>query len=105
MIVKLNHMNGKSAGPSAQVVVETIYSLMQEGRLAQEQFARLQIELDWIQYKQNFREVVTALKGYTPHGDQLPVLDVLVDTRQVDPATLRAEMLKALGRATKTERT
>lgn len=99
MIVKLNHLNGKSAGASAQVVVDTLYSLLAEGRLKQEQFARLQIELDWIQYKQNFREVVIACQGYTPRGEHLPVLDILVDTRQVEPATLRTEMLKAVARA------
>jgi len=99
MIVKLNHLNGKSAGARAQVVVDTIYSLLEEGRLEHEQFARLQIELDWIQYKQNFREVVIASQGYTPRGEHLPVLDVLVDTRQVEPTTLRADMLKALARA------
>jgi len=99
MIVKLNHLHGKSAGASAQVVVDTIYTLLGEGRLGQEQFARLQIELDWIQYKQNFREVVIASQGYTPRGEHLPVLDVLVDTRQVEPATLRADMLKALASA------
>jgi hypothetical protein len=105
MIVKLNHLNGKSAGASAQVVVETIYSLLAEGRLEQEQFARLQIELDWIQYKQNFREVVIASQGFTPRGEHLPVLDVLVDTRQVQPGTLRADMLKALARASGPART
>src|SRR5579871_2056841 len=99
MIVKLNHLNGKSAAASAQVVVETIYSLLAEGRLRQEQFARLQIELDWIQYKQNFREVVIACQGFAPRGEHLPVLDVLVDTRQVQPETLRAAMLKAVARA------
>ena len=64
MIVKLNHLHGKSAAANAQVVVETIYSLLQEGRLEQDQFARLQIELDWIQYKQNFRECVIASQGF-----------------------------------------
>ncbi len=99
MIVKLNHLHGKSAAANAQVVVETIYSLLQEGRLEQDQFARLQIELDWIQYKQNFRECVIASQGFNTHGDKVPVLDMMVDTRQVVPATLRAHMVQALARA------
>jgi hypothetical protein len=96
MIVKLNHLHGKSAGANAQVVIETIYSLLEEGRIGQEQFARMQVELDWIQYKQNFREVVIASQGFNTQGDKIPVLDIMVDTRQVAPGTLRAEMVEAL---------
>src|SRR6202167_3096515 len=96
MILKLNHLQGKSAATTAQDVVGTIYTLMQEGHIDQAQFAGLQIELDWIQYKQNFREVVIATQGYNEHGDQVPIMDVHVDTRQVVPGCLRAELLRAL---------
>ena len=96
MIVKLNHLQGKAAATSAQDVIGTIYTLLEEGHIEKAQFARLQIELDWIQYKQNFREVVIATHGYNEQGQQVPIMDVHVDTRQVVPGCLRAALLRAL---------
>jgi len=96
MIVKLNHLQGKAAATSAQDVIGTVYTLLEEGHIEKAQFARLQIELDWIQYKQNFREVVIATHGYTEKGQQVPIMDVHVDTRQVVPGCLRAALLRAL---------
>ena len=46
MIVKLNHLQGKTAATTAQEVVAALYSLLAEGAIDQNQFARLQIELD-----------------------------------------------------------
>ncbi|MBV9769431.1 MAG: hypothetical protein JOZ32_07660, partial [Bryobacterales bacterium] len=77
-----------------------IYTLLEEGHIEKAQFARLQIELDWIQYKQNFREVVIATQGYDEQGHQVPIMDVHVDTRQVVPGCLRSSLLRALARAT-----
>jgi hypothetical protein len=98
MIVKLNHLQGKAAATSAQDVIGTVYTLLEEGHIEKAQFARLQIELDWIQYKQNFREVVIATHGYNEQGQQVPIMDVHVDTRQVVPGCLRAALLRALAR-------
>jgi hypothetical protein len=98
MILKLNHLQGKSAAATAQDVIATLYSLLEEGHIDQRQFARLQIEMDWIQYKQNFREVVIATQGYNAKGEPGPVMDVRVDTRQVAPDCLRAELLRAIAR-------
>jgi hypothetical protein len=98
MIVKLNHLQGKAAATSAQDVIGTVYTLLEEGHIEKAQFARLQIELDWIQYKQNFREVVIATQGYNAVGQQVPIMDVHVDTRQVVPGCLRAALLRALAR-------
>jgi len=99
MILKLNHLQEKVAASAAQDVVATIYSLLEEGHIGREQFARLQIELDWIQYKQNFRDVVIATQGYNAEGEPAPIMDIHIDTRQVQPGCLRAEMLKAFARA------
>ena len=98
MILKLNHLQGKSAATTAQDVIGTIYTLLEEGHIDQTQFAGLQIELDWIQYKQNFREVVIATQGFTENGDEVPIMDVHIDTRQVVPGCLRAELLRAIAR-------
>ncbi|HEY7333408.1 MAG TPA: hypothetical protein VH639_00895 [Bryobacteraceae bacterium] len=99
MILKLNHLQGKVAASTAHDVVATIYSLLEEGHIAQDQFARLQIELDWIQYKQNFREAVISTQGYNSHGEPAQIMDVHIDTRQAAPDCLRAEILKAFSRA------
>src|SRR5580704_888467 len=99
MIVKLNHLQGKAAATSAQDVIGTVYALLEEGHIEKSEFARLQIELDWVQYKQNFREVVIATQGYNSNGDPAPIMDVHIDTRQVVPGCLRAALLRALARA------
>src|SRR6202451_442763 len=96
MIVKLNYLQGKAAATSAQDVIGNVYTLLEEGHIEKSQFARLQIELDWIQYKQNFREVVIATHGYNQQGQQVPIMDVHVDTRQVVPGCLRAALLRPL---------
>jgi len=96
MILKLNHLQGKSAAAGAQDVIGTVYSLLEEGQIEKSQFARLQVELDWIQYKQNFRDVVIATQGYNAQGQPVPIMDIHVDTRQVEPGCLRGAFLRAL---------
>src|SRR5271155_2950983 len=98
MILNLNHLHGKSAAGNAQAVVETLYALLEEGHIEQSQFARLRIQLDWIQYKQNFREVVSVAENRNERGEQT-IMDLHVDTRQVVPGCLRKEILRAMARA------
>jgi len=97
MILQLNHLQRKPAASSTQEVVDTLYGLLEEGHLDQEQFARLRVHLDWIQYRQNFRECVMATKlGSDPRGQPSP-LEVHIDLRQVTPGTLRGEILRTMG--------
>lgn len=100
MILNLNHLHAKSAASNAQSVVETMYALLEEGLIDQSQFARLRIQLDWIQYKQNFREVVSVVECRNEWGEQ-SIMDIHVDTRQVvpGPGCLRKELLRAMERA------
>ncbi len=98
MILKLNHLNPKATA-ATQAVIEVVYAMVADGQLDKGRFARLQFELDWIQYKQNFREVVSATQGYSSYGDPPPIMDIHVDTRQVVPDRLRADLAKALGPA------
>lgn len=106
MILNLNHLHGKSAAANAQSVVETMYALLEEGLIEQSQFARLRIQLDWIQYKQNFRDVVSVVEcrpreDFGRAGGEQTIMDIHVDTRQVvpGPGCLRKEMLRAMARA------
>jgi hypothetical protein len=98
MILNLNHLHAKSAAGNAQAVVETLYALLEEGLIEKNQFARLRIQLDWIQYKQNFREVVSVAENRDDRGDQT-IMDLHVDTRQVVAGCLRPEILRAMARA------
>ena len=98
MILKLNHLKVKAAA-ATQGVIEAVYALVEQGLIDQGQFARLQVELDWIQYKSNFREAVIATQGYNALGQPAPIMDVHIDTRQVVPATLHDDLLRALRRA------
>ena len=95
MILKLNHLNGQATA-TTQALVEAIYSLVNEGLIDKGQFARLQVELDWIQYKHNFREVVAATRGNSRFDEPAPVMDLHVDARQVVHDNLRDDILKAI---------
>ena len=95
MILKLNHLKVKAAA-ATQGVIEAVCTLVDEGLIDQGQFARLQVELDWIQYRSNFREAVTATQGYNAFGQRVPIMDVHVDTRQVVLETLHDDLLRAL---------
>src|SRR5689334_1232206 len=104
MILKLNHLHGKDAAASAQDVIGTLYSLLEEGNIDQNQFVRLQMELDWIQYRQNFREPVIAVCGSSTPGGQPSIMGVHIDSRQAVPGCLREQFLRAIARASLDER-
>lgn len=97
MILHLNHTRRDSAAASASEVVATFLTLFEEGHLTAAQFARLQIYLDWLQYKQNFREPITVMQSAAQgasHGSQM---EVRIDSRQVSPGSLRELVQKAIG--------
>jgi hypothetical protein len=91
MILQVNHLNGKAAAATTPLVVEALNKLVEDGDIDPDQFASLQVQLDWVQYKQNFREAVTVSRV-----DRPSMVDMRIDTRQVTPENLRAEMLRAM---------
>jgi len=96
MNLQLNHLNSKAAAITP-IVVEALNKLVEEGRIDAEQFASLQVQLDWIQYKQNFREVVSVSRIGRVNGEPRPqAMNMRIDTRQVTPENLLPEMLRAL---------
>jgi hypothetical protein len=98
MILQMNHLQGKQAATSAQDVVGAVYSLFEDGHLDERQFANLRVHLDWIQYRQNFREAVAVTQCVNDLG-AFPVMEIHVDTRQVVPLALREQMLGAISAA------
>src|SRR5579863_3974264 len=96
MNLQLNHLNAKAAAITP-IVVEALQKLVSDGHIDPAQFATLQVQLDWVQYKQNFREMVEVSHIGRQNGEpRLPTMDMRIDTRQVTPETLRPEMLRAL---------
>ncbi|HXY24098.1 MAG TPA: hypothetical protein VEI73_05575 [Candidatus Acidoferrum sp.] len=96
MILQLNHLHRKPAASTTQEVVDTLYALLEEGRLEREQFARLRVHLDWIQYRQNFRECVMAIGSTSDPRSECSSLEVHIDMRQVTPGALRDAILRAM---------
>ncbi|MBV8731671.1 MAG: hypothetical protein JO336_17840 [Acidobacteriia bacterium] len=95
MILQLNHLQGKAAA-ATQEVIETLYSLLAEGHIDSGEFARLRIQLDWLQYKKNFRHVVLVTEGVEPGAEPAPFMHIQIDTRQVVPGCLKPEMQCAM---------
>ncbi len=96
MNLQLNHLNSKAAAITP-IVVEALNKLVEEGRIDAAQFASLQVQLDWIQYKQNFREVVSVSRIGRVNGEPRPeTMNMRIDTRQVTPENLLPEMLRAI---------
>jgi hypothetical protein len=96
MNLQLNHLNAKAAAITP-MVVEALQELVEGGHIDPAQFATLQVQLDWLQYKQNFREMVSVSHIARENGERrLPTMDMRIDTRQVTPEALRPEMLRAL---------
>ena len=92
MILYVNHTRRDAAAATANEVVSTVLSLLEEGHLEPAQFARLRIDLDWVQYKQNFREPVMV----TQESDQTPgrasVMELHIDSRQIPAGSLRESL-------------
>lgn len=112
MILHLNHTRKESASASASEVVATILALLEEKHLQPAQFANLQIHLDWIPYKQNFREAITiteasetgasdnaAFNGASATPAAAP-MEIRIDSRQVAPGALRDSLQAAIASAT-----
>jgi len=96
MIFHLNHTRRDSAAASTSEIVNTFLTLLEEGHLSAAEFARLQIYMDWLQYKQNFREPVTVMQIAAGEGGQSAGMEVRIDSRQVLPGCLRQLVQNAI---------
>ena len=96
MNLHLNYTRKDSAPSSSGDVVATVLSLLEEGHINAAQFARLQIHLDWLQYKYNFREPVTLMHAGEEAGPNTPPMEIRIDSRQVAPGSLRNLVERAM---------
>lgn len=95
MILHLNHTRRDSASATTAEVVSAVLGLLAENDLQPAQFARLQIYLDWLQYKQNFREPVTVTLPAGNSEEEFP-MEIRVDSRRVAPGTFRQALRRAI---------
>ena len=96
MILHLNHTRRDSAAASTSEIVSTFLTLLEEGHLDPAQFARLQIYMDWLQYRQNFREPITVMQSAPSERGESSRMEVRIDSRQVSPGCLRPMVMKAI---------
>ena len=98
MILHVNHVRGGHAELAGDVVANVL-SLFEEGQTDQGVLPHLNVHLDWIQYKANFRQPVILRR--TLSGEiVLPMIDIAVDLRQVCKDDLRDQLAAALRAAT-----
>jgi len=97
MILHVNHIPPKQTALAASVA-SALVTAAGEGQVPPRILENLNVHLDWLQYKTNFREALTlrrAIKG----EEILPWIEVGVDLRQVRPDQLKDEFVNALNDA------
>jgi hypothetical protein len=94
MILHLSHLQPDRAS-HASTVVSTLVSIAGDGHIPSRILDNLNVHLDWVQYKTNFREAVSVRRAIKGEG-LLPWIEVGVDLRQVRPETLKDEFIGAL---------
>jgi hypothetical protein len=97
MILQLNHLQEKSAGVTTHEIVDALYALLEQGYIEEDQFAHLRVHLDWIQYRQNFRESVMAIWSDTVRREHALARELHIDVRQSTPGTLRSRIQQVMG--------
>src|SRR4029453_15175630 len=97
MILHINHVQpGRSESTSG--VVSTLLSLLEAGEIDPNTLGHLNVHIDWVQYKSNFREPVT-IRPFIKDDELLPLADLAVDLRQIQPESMRGALQEALNGA------
>jgi hypothetical protein len=97
MILHVNHIPAKQTALAGSVA-STLVTVAGEGHIPSRILENLNVHLEWLQYKTNFREAI-ALRRAIRGEEALPWMEVGVDLRQVHPDTLREEFLSAMNDA------
>lgn len=97
MILHINHVQpGRSESTSG--VVSTLLSLLEAGDIDPNTLGHLNVHIDWLQYKSNFREPV-SIRRVLKDEELLPLSEIAVDLRQIQPETIRKSLSEALNGA------
>jgi hypothetical protein len=70
--------------------------LLEESGLETEVAAALRIHLDWLQYKTCFRDPVMVRRAVDQHERLLPLSEISVDLRRLDPPRLKDHLTSAV---------
>lgn len=95
MILHLNHLHPGQATRAGEVLA-AVLGLVEGGRVDPRLLPGLRVHLDWIQYRSNFREVVTARRAVDQTGEEMALAEVAVDLRRVEPEGLALALDRAL---------
>jgi hypothetical protein len=78
-------------------VIETLTRLLAEGAPPDEADGPLHLHLDWLQYKNSFRDPVMVRRAIDRRELQLPLVEMAVDLRRADVARLDQQLREAVG--------
>jgi hypothetical protein len=98
MILHVTHIPVKQTA-LASSVVSTLVTAAGEGQVQSRILENLNVHLEWVQYKTNFREPITLRRAF--RGEEtLPWIELGVDLRQVRQESLKEEFVNALNDST-----
>jgi hypothetical protein len=98
MILHINHVPQKQSA-AASNIASALVNVAGEGQVPAGVLENLNVHLEWIQYKTNFREAITARRAIRGQ-EVLPWIELGVDLRQVKADCLKEEFMVALSDAT-----
>jgi hypothetical protein len=94
MIVHVNYLPRRR--PGTGTLVSDLLAAVEAAVADPAVLARLRVHLDWIQYRQNFREPVAVRRTVDSRGAPSRLLELAIDLRQATPAALPAAITTAL---------
>ena len=77
-------------------VTAPLTMLLEESGLETDAAAALRIHLDWLQYKTCFRDAVMVRRAVDQHERLLPLSEISIDLRQVNPPSLTRHLTEAV---------
>ncbi len=83
---------------SASTLAGDLLSVIEQAPPDPRTLARLRVHLDWVQYRQNFREPVAARPALDCRGAPSALLELAIDARQATRELLPDAIAAALGR-------
>src|SRR5437867_3197678 len=83
MILHINFLPEPRKGTAT--LVSDLLAVLEQSPPDPRTLARLRVHLDWIQYRQNFREAVIIRRAVDCRGAPSPLLELAIDARQTTP--------------------
>src|SRR5262245_35905962 len=100
MILHVNHVPQKQTA-LASGVASTLVTVGGEGQVPADVLENLNVHIEWLQYKTNFREPLCVRRAMRGH-EVLPWFELGVDLRQVRQDALKEELVGVLADAADT---